>query len=75
MYRIIKSAQERAFRRSSTSFDSQPSQEDVSPALDEAVLQEAIFRALSKTDVVSRKEGLQVAPSQGNVHEASQKSE
>ncbi len=75
MYRIIKAAQERAFRRSLPPLDSHPSLEDVSPAIDEAVLHDAVLRALSKVDVGFDKEALQIAPLQDDLREASQAGE
>lgn len=75
MYRIIKAAQERAFRRSLPPLDSHPSREDVSPAIDEVVLHDAVLRALSKVDVGFDKEELQIAPFHDERHEASQAGE
>lgn len=75
MYRVIKAAQERAFRRSLPLLDSHPSQEEFSPAIDEAVLHDTMLRALSKVDVGFDKEGLQIAPLQDDLREASQAGE
>lgn len=75
MYRIIKAAQERAFRRSLPSLDSHPSREDVSPAIDEVVLHDAVLRALPKVNVGFDKEGLQIASFQDERREASQAGE